>query len=240
MEKKYIVGCAGEYVNSRFCVENEIVIGRNPQNCQIVFSPSAKGVSGVHCKVHVSNGNIFVTDMNSTNGTFLEDGTRLSPGVAVQLRSEQKFYLGNRQNVFGVETVHDRDFQEQSYPVQELQSQPQQLQPQFQPQHSLPHMMSYQETRKRIGIGAVIAIIIVGGILVGCFFSAQQAQEAREAQERMEEEQKEAQERMEEEQREAQRRLEEEQREAQRRLEEEQNDKGPVEKTIEAIDSWLD
>ncbi|MCX4320859.1 MAG: FHA domain-containing protein [Lachnospiraceae bacterium] len=197
MGKKYVVGCAGEFVNARFCVENEIVIGRNTQKCQIIFSSSARGVSGVHCKVHISGGNIYVTDMNSTNGTFLEDGTRLSPGIAVQLQNEQKFYLGNRQNVFGVEAVHDKEFQEQPYPVQEPQQQPQY---QFQPQQPYPYMMPHPEKRKGIGAGAVIAIIVGVVILVGCIFSAQDAQ---------------------------------------RRLEEEQN-KGPLEKTIDAVDSWFE
>lgn len=235
MGKKYIVGCAGEYVNSRFCVENEIVIGRNPQNCQIIFSANAKGISGVHCKVHVSGGNIFVTDMNSTNGTFLEDGTRLSPGVAVQLENMQKFYLGNRQNIFGVEAVNDQ----QSQPVQQPQSQPvQQLQSQPQPQ-SQPQSMPYPEKRKWIAVGSIVAIIavviIAGGVITSMSRSnagaKAEAERERENAERARDEAEQKQRILEEEQNKAE--------QAQRALEEEQN-KSKLEKTFDAIDAWLD
>lgn len=103
----YVIGCAGEYVNAKFCVENELVIGRNSQLCQVVYSTNAKGISGTHCKVTPSGEGIILTDLNSTNGTFLEDGTRLIPNVAVQLQNGQRFYLGNKQNMFSVLTVQD-------------------------------------------------------------------------------------------------------------------------------------
>jgi len=38
-------------------------------------------VSGVHATINTNEKNLLVTDMNSTNGTFIED-KRLIPGVA--------------------------------------------------------------------------------------------------------------------------------------------------------------
>jgi len=161
MEKIYITGCTGEYVNTQFCVEHEIIIGRNPQKCQIVYSPAAQGISGVHCKVYVSGGCLYVMDLNSTNGTFLENGVRLSPNSPTQLQNGQRFYLGSNQNMFGVQIVQDMA------PV--FQAAPQRAPQIGYPVPVYPSVYT-GGTKKRDGISPwvlVIVIFIAGFIITG-------------------------------------------------------------------------
>lgn len=80
----------------------EFTIGRNPQ-CLIRFRPDTQGVSGLHCKVEVeehsgigtSYTEIRLTDLNSTYGTYLGNGTRLTPNREYPLRAGDTFLLAN-------------------------------------------------------------------------------------------------------------------------------------------------
>ncbi len=53
-----------------FKEDEEIIIGRD-DNCDIVVK--AKGVSRKHCKIKYDNEQIYLEDLNSTNGTFIGD-----------------------------------------------------------------------------------------------------------------------------------------------------------------------
>lgn len=82
------------------CAEGQTaIIGRNPGKCNIVVSENSN-VSGVHCKVEVSGGRIIVTDLGSTNGTFVETVDHSDPHVP-------SAYLSNRRlNPYQPETIH--------------------------------------------------------------------------------------------------------------------------------------
>jgi len=56
----------------------ELKAGRDPAMCGIVLNEPR--VSGVHATVKFENGQLFVRDENSNNGTLV-NGNRLSPGV---------------------------------------------------------------------------------------------------------------------------------------------------------------
>lgn len=58
---------------------NVVVIGRSSK-CTIQVPH--EGMSRQHCQIEVINGEIFVTDLNSTNGVFIE-GTRIEPNKRV-------------------------------------------------------------------------------------------------------------------------------------------------------------
>ncbi|KAK9999144.1 hypothetical protein SO802_018747 [Lithocarpus litseifolius] len=60
-------------------VSNEVTVGRVPEKANIVI-PIAT-VSGLHARIQKKGGNLLVTDLDSTNGTFIDD-KRLKPGVA--------------------------------------------------------------------------------------------------------------------------------------------------------------
>ncbi|ESQ46057.1 hypothetical protein EUTSA_v10000320mg [Eutrema salsugineum] len=57
----------------------QVTVGRLPEKADVVIPVAT--VSGVHATIDTKGDNLLVTDMNSTNGTFIED-KRLIPGVA--------------------------------------------------------------------------------------------------------------------------------------------------------------
>lgn len=52
-----------------------------------------RGVSREHCSLYFENDNIFITDLSSTNGTFI-NGIKLSPHVPQQLRKGDELMVG--------------------------------------------------------------------------------------------------------------------------------------------------
>lgn len=53
---------------------NTITIGRAPDNN---ISINGSGISGKHAKIYLENGQVYIEDLNSTNGTFV-NGTMIS------------------------------------------------------------------------------------------------------------------------------------------------------------------
>ena len=104
----YLKGTAGQYNGSEIPLDNEVILGRDSSLCQIVFSSESSAVSGVHCKLQIVGGRVQLTDMGSTNGTFLDSGVRLQSNQAQTLSVGQGFYLGNRMNSF---TIYDNGSQ---------------------------------------------------------------------------------------------------------------------------------
>lgn len=83
----------------------QVVIGRDPSVCAIVFREGTPGVSGRHCSVtwDENSGDFILTDLKSSYGTYLLNGQRLIPGVGQRLRAGDSFYLGEKQNLLSVE-----------------------------------------------------------------------------------------------------------------------------------------
>ena len=88
-------------------VENEILIGRDASVCQLVYPSGDRTISSVHCKVQCVNGMVQITDMGSTNGTFLDTGARLAPHTPQTMQSGQGFYLGDKSNSFAIRVQED-------------------------------------------------------------------------------------------------------------------------------------
>lgn len=78
--------------NIRLAVGKTVTVGRSG-NCDVVLSEYS-AVSGTHCQITVGSGFITITDLNSTNGTFV-DGVRIQPRQAFTARNGAKVYLGN-------------------------------------------------------------------------------------------------------------------------------------------------
>ena len=84
-----------------------VYIGRDPQLCQMVFPDGTPGISRTHCMLHLvvhTGGRDYVElkDLNSSYGTFLPDGTRLTPSVAARLKSGDSFFIGSQENMISV------------------------------------------------------------------------------------------------------------------------------------------
>jgi diguanylate cyclase (GGDEF)-like protein len=97
-EFAYLVMIYGEYLGRRYSIEERpLIIGRSP-DCDIQLTDDC--VSRVHCRVTPANTGIIISDLDSTNGTYIDgdsvtarslrDGDRIKIG-----RSIFKFLTGD-------------------------------------------------------------------------------------------------------------------------------------------------
>lgn len=79
-----------------------VMIGRNPESCQILFPAAEPDVSRQHCivKFNPQTGMFLLRDCGSTCGTFLEDGTRVCADQFTALNAGDAFYVGAKKNRF--------------------------------------------------------------------------------------------------------------------------------------------
>lgn len=98
--KAQIVGVKGLMANQAFQINGSIMIGRNSQKCNVCFPVDTQGISGVHCQIRQVNGGYELTDLGSSNGTYLGNGQKLTPNVPVTLSDGTYFYLGSTDQMF--------------------------------------------------------------------------------------------------------------------------------------------
>ena len=85
-----------------FAVGEVLNLGTDPMKNQLVYPGNLKAVSPCHCRVFPIEGKLYLVDLGSENGTWLENGQRLTPHQTVQLQPGQRFYLGSREQGFSV------------------------------------------------------------------------------------------------------------------------------------------
>lgn len=73
------------------------IVGRSP-NCKtgempIIINDQTQTVSSTHCRIIIENGQVFIEDLKSTNGTFV-NGNRINQTVKIDRNS--KIMLGKR------------------------------------------------------------------------------------------------------------------------------------------------
>lgn len=96
-----LYGVSGLYAQKTIPLcAGKIVLGRNQAACNLVFPADASGISRQHCMVAFDGQNVWLTDNNSRNGTFLGNGERLQAGVVARLEPGQRFYLGTAGTMF--------------------------------------------------------------------------------------------------------------------------------------------
>jgi len=79
-----------------------IIIGRDPNACNLIISGNSGGISRRHCIVRFDGDgtNILLEDAGSKNGTFLNSGRRLEPGMPYPLQAGDRFYLSQPDIMF--------------------------------------------------------------------------------------------------------------------------------------------
>ena len=84
---------SGKYQGGEFPLpsQGEIVIGRSSELDMVLVEDM---VSRRHSKITVANGQIFIQDLGSTNGTFVNRGRRLLPGDRQSLRDGDEVIVG--------------------------------------------------------------------------------------------------------------------------------------------------
>ena len=97
-----ITGMKGMLANRSFNINGSIVLGRNPQKCNVCFPVDAKGISGVHCQIRQTGSGYEIMDCGSSNGTFLGNGQKLTPNVPVPIPDGTYFYLGSAEQLFQI------------------------------------------------------------------------------------------------------------------------------------------
>jgi uncharacterized membrane protein YhaH (DUF805 family) len=98
-----IVGTAGMYKNVTFPIDDyeEMVIGRDAAFSHIVIDQNAEKISRKHVSIGYDPGEgmYIVTDLSS-NGTYMDNGTRLTANVAMKLPRGSVIYLAKPDNSF--------------------------------------------------------------------------------------------------------------------------------------------
>ena len=101
-----LISMSPQHNGMMLSLENrQIVAGR--RGCDIAFQDGTPGVSGKHCSVYWdSNSKDFVvTDLQSSFGTYLQNGQRLTPNMATHLKAGDSFYLGEPSNMLRVDLI---------------------------------------------------------------------------------------------------------------------------------------
>lgn len=95
-----IQGVNGIFAGRRFAISGQVSIGRNPAGNDLVYPENTPGISGSHCILFVRDGQLYLQDVGSSNGTFLAGGRRLTPNMAVPLNVGDRFFLATERESF--------------------------------------------------------------------------------------------------------------------------------------------
>ncbi len=95
--------CHGGYLNGRtYLIPQEgFSIGRDSDN-SIRYPAQTPGISRHHVKLFWQNGQLMLMDLDSSNGTYLNQTGRIAPMQPVSLRPGDVFYLGEKLNAFEI------------------------------------------------------------------------------------------------------------------------------------------
>lgn len=91
-------GVSGALEGRRFMIKTDsmLILGRNPELCNVTYPANTAGVSGKHCQVWCDHGKVYVKDLGSSHGTFLGPGKRVSSNQPIRLKPGDCFYLGSQ------------------------------------------------------------------------------------------------------------------------------------------------
>ncbi|GAB2274489.1 hypothetical protein Dimus_009259 [Dionaea muscipula] len=73
-------------------VSNVVTVGRLPDKADLVISVAT--VSGLHARIQKKGGSLYITDLKSTNGTFIDE-RRLIPGVITNVPPGSRVTFGD-------------------------------------------------------------------------------------------------------------------------------------------------
>lgn len=95
---------SGAFAGKRFSLSPQVRMGRDPTKNDLVFPVGTQGVSGVHCVLiyDAAAGSLYIKDLGSTFGTFVNGGKRLAPSQAMPLKVGDRFSLGSERESFMV------------------------------------------------------------------------------------------------------------------------------------------
>lgn len=88
----------GIYERMELMISEDIIVGRNAVQCQLIYPKEAKGISNIHCKISIkqSENGVFIIDMGSTYGTYV-NGKRLEKNRFRKLIPGDQIRFGENQ-----------------------------------------------------------------------------------------------------------------------------------------------
>lgn len=96
-------GLSGMYAGQEIpmAANDDIIIGRDASFCNIIISEKAEKVSRKHCVIRFDSARstYTVTDCSS-NGTYIDGGSKLPANIPTPVSPGTVIYLGNRENRF--------------------------------------------------------------------------------------------------------------------------------------------
>lgn len=102
-ERSYALqGVSGVYSGRRIPLSTGSVLVGRGKECQILFPDSSSGVSRLHCEITNQAGSLYIRDLGSSYGTYLNGNRRLAPRQYEQLRPGDHFLIGSDQQMFTV------------------------------------------------------------------------------------------------------------------------------------------
>lgn len=102
--KPVLHGVSGYFAGQRVVLDQlELKIGRDPNQCQLVYPDGLDEISRKHCTIRFDEVNhTFLIEDSSSNGTYLLSGERIPSGKGMTLKSGDRFYISSRENIFEV------------------------------------------------------------------------------------------------------------------------------------------
>lgn len=91
---------SGAFAGKRFFIDGTVRIGRDPARNDLVYPAGTQGISGVHCILIMKEGTLYLQDLGSTYGTFINGGQRLAANQSVALKVGDRFSLGSERESF--------------------------------------------------------------------------------------------------------------------------------------------
>ncbi len=102
-QSQYILDCvSGPTAGQQIVIYDNFRIGRDPQNSDLTLPEDTKGVSRRHCRIEIRDGRILLRDLDSSYGTFLENGVKLEAQTPYSIDPGMVFYVGSHQVAFRV------------------------------------------------------------------------------------------------------------------------------------------
>ena len=86
--------------SKRYVINGTLRFGR-AVDCNIRYKDNAPGISGHHCEILVNNGQVYIRDLNSSHGTYV-NGCRIVSNQEVPLTVGAEVTLGGVKEKFQI------------------------------------------------------------------------------------------------------------------------------------------
>lgn len=96
-----LTGVSGCFASRVFGLKNTEVFMGTDSSCNLCFPIGTAGVSEKHCELLIRNGYLYLADLGSVHGTWL-NGKKLPPKKGYLLKTGDTFYLGTQSQTFKI------------------------------------------------------------------------------------------------------------------------------------------